>query len=184
MRDVNWTSVKGSNDGGDFSKVEPGAYVVKIINAYDVPTKEYVEIIWDIAEGPHAGHYSDDWGQSHPYAHNMVLSYRDTALSMSKGRLERIAESNPGFDPFAAWKAGKLTMFIGRVFGVNLREEEYRRRDGEIGVRLGICEVRSVQDVRDGKVRPRDRKRLTGGQTVESQSQAGASQEAFSYPWE
>ncbi len=164
MRSVNWSNVQASTDGG-FTQLPAGGYVARITDAVDNADREYVEVVWDISEGEHAGHYDDAWGRSHPYAHHLFLSYKETALGMLKGRLEAIAASNPGFDPFAAWDAGRLDMFVGRSVGINLQEEEYRRNDGEVSTRLSVCQVVPAQDVRDGKVKPREKKALQGGGT-------------------
>lgn len=162
MRSFNWNSIQSSSDGG-FTPLPAGPYVARIVNMLDNESREYVEVIFDIAEGEHAGYYSDEWGKSHPYAHHFFLSYKDSALGMLKGRLEAIAKSNPGFDPFAAWDAGRLDIFANRLVGVNLQEEEYERNDGEIGTRLTVCQVVDAQLVRDGKVKPREKKTLSGG---------------------
>ncbi len=173
MRHVNWGSVTASGDG-DFKRLEPGPYVAKVVTMTDKPEKEYVELVYDIAEGPRAGFYSDNWGLQHPYAHHIFLSYKDKALGMLKGRLEAIQASNPGFDPFAAWDAGRLDMFAGRVLGINLQEEEYERSDGETGTRLNVCQVVPAQDVRDGKVKPRAKKTLDGKATKAATPKASA----------
>ena len=159
MRKVNWASVTASTDG-DFEKLPAGPYVAVITEATDNEDKQYVEIVYDIAEGEHKGYYSDDWGKSHPYAHHIFMSYKDTALGMLKGRLEAIQASNPGFDAFAAWDAGRLDMFRGRLVGINLQEEEYERNDGDTGVRLNVVQVVDAQRVRDGLVKTRERKTL------------------------
>lgn len=164
MRSFNWNSIQSSTDGG-FTPLPSGPYVARIVNMVDNESREYVEVIFDIAEGEHAGYYSDDWGKSHPYAHHFFMSYKDSALGMLKGRLEAIAKSNPGFDPFAAWDAGRLDIFANRLVGINLQEEEYERNDGETGTRLNVCQVVDAQMVRDGKVKTRDKKTLGGGRT-------------------
>jgi len=161
MKSINWNNVQSSSDG-EYSPLPAGPYVAHIIDMNDNPSREYVEVVYDIAEGEHAGYYGDEWGKSHPYAHHFFMSYKDTALGMLKGRLEAIAASNPGFDPFAAWDAGRVDMFVNRLIGINLQEEEYERRDGETGVRLNACQVVDAQRVRDGKVKPRPRKTLAG----------------------
>lgn len=163
MRHVNWTDVTATTDGGSFAKLPAGPYVAAITDAIDNDAKQYVEVVFDIFEGEHKGYYSDEWGKSHPYAHHFFLSYKDTALGMLKGRLEAIGASNPGFDPFAAWDAGRLDMFRGRVVGVNLQEEEYRRNDGSVGTRLNVCQVVDANKVRRSEVKPRDIKRLDEG---------------------
>ena len=162
MRSFNWNSIQSSSDGG-FTPLPAGPYVARLVELTDNPTKEYVEAVFDIAEGEHAGYYSDDWGKAHPYAHHFFMSYKETALGMLKGRLEAIAKSNPGFDPFAAWDAGRLDIFANRFVGINLQEEEYERADGDVGTRLNVCQVVNAQDVRDGKVKPRAKKTLGGG---------------------
>lgn len=162
MRSFNWNSIQSTSDGG-FSPLPAGPYVARLVELKDNEEKEYVEVIYDIAEGEHAGYYSDDWGKNHPYAHHFFMSYKESALGMLKGRLDAIQSSNPGFDPFAAWDAGRLDIFVGRLVGINLQEEEYKRSDGEVGTRLNVCQVVSAQNVRDGKVKPREKKLLSGG---------------------
>lgn len=177
MRSIDWSTIQASSDGG-FAPLPVGPYVARITSVEDVAAKEYVEVVYDIAEGEHAGYYSDSWGQAHPYAHHFFLSYRTPgALGMTKGRLEAIAASNPGFDPFAAWSAGRWDMFANRLVGINLQEEEYERGDGDTGTRLNVCQVMDAQSVRDGKVRPREKKALRGG----GRPAAAATQAAQSY---
>lgn len=156
---IPWATTEASTDGG-FAKLPAGPYVAKIVDMVDNDSKQYVELVFDIAEGEHANFYGDKWGKEHPFAHHIFLSYKDTALGMLKGRLQAIQESNPGFDPFAAWDAGRLDMFNGRILGINLQEEEYERNDGETGARLTVCQVVPAQDVRDGKIKARDIKKL------------------------
>ena len=169
MRSVNWNNVQASSDG-DFTPLPAGGYVVRITEMIDNPDREYCEVVYDIAEGEHAGRYSDEWGKTHPYAHHFFMSYKETALGMLKGRLDAIAASNPGFDPFAAWDAGRTDMFTNRLVGVNLQEEEYERNDGDVGVRLNVCQVVDAQKVREGKVKPRDKKSLGGGKAPARQA--------------
>lgn len=161
MRSLNWNNIQASSDDGGFVSLPAGPYVARIIDATDNPDREYVEVVWDIAEGEHTAHYDDAWGQAHPYAHHFFMSYKERALGMLKGRLEAIAASNPGFDPFAAWDAGRLDIFTGRLVGINVQEEEYER-NGEVKTRLNVCQIVDAQRVRDGKVKAREKKTLGG----------------------
>lgn len=163
MKSFNWDSITATSDG-EFRRLAPGPYVAKIVRADDFPNREYVEVVFDIAEGKDAGFYSDDWGVGHPAAHHFFMSYKDKALGMLKGRLEAIGASNPGFDPFAAWDAGRIRMFEGRLVGINLQEEEYEGNDGEIRTRLNVCQVVDASKVRSGEIKPRERKKLAGKQ--------------------
>lgn len=159
VRSLNWSNIQASIDGG-FEPLPAGPYVAKIVAMNDNEPREYVEVVFDIAEGPKTGYYSDDFGKSHPYTHHFFMSYKDKALGMLKGRLDNIQKSNPGFDPFAAWDAGRLDMFVNRLVGINLQEEEYLNKDDEVRTRLNVCQVVSAQYVRDGKVKVRKKKVL------------------------
>jgi hypothetical protein len=159
MPKISWGNVPDSTEGG-FDKLPAGAYVVRIVSATYNTYKNYADVVFDIAEGEHAGFYSDDWGVSHPYVHHFFMSYKDKALSMTKGRLNAITESNPGFDAMAASDADRFDLFTGRIVGVNLQEEEYENSYGDVRTRLNVCQVVPAQDVRDGKVKARELKKL------------------------
>lgn len=153
--------------------VKAGAYVCRITNATDYPAKEYVEVIWDIAEGEFKDNYSDQWGEEHPYAHHFYMSYKDTALGFLKMILNAISASNPGFDASAAWNGGRLDMFNGRLVGLNLRDEEYEK-DGEVRTRLVVGGWAAVQDVRAGVVKPMGCKKLQNSNNVQQSSNTQA----------
>ncbi|MFR2626435.1 MAG: hypothetical protein ACLS89_02245 [Collinsella sp.] len=160
MRNVNWGSVQASTDGGDFKRPAPGGYVARLVSLEDNDAKQYVEAVFDIAEGEFANYYSDDWGQAHPYAHHFFGATRTRRWVCSRA-VSKPSSIQPGFDPFAAWDAGRLDMFANRLVGINLQEEEYEY-NGEVKTRLNVCQVVPVQDVRDGKVKPKDTKKLSG----------------------
>lgn len=124
MRSINWSSVEERTEGA-FDQLEAGAYTCTIQSVEDVPAKEYVRVLLDVADGARRGFFSDAFYTDKPWAHSLILSYKDSALGMLKGRLKVIEACNPGFDPFAAWDAGRLDMFCGRKVGVVFRAEEY-----------------------------------------------------------
>ena len=163
MRDVNWTGNTAVGDSvSSFTRLEPGGYVVKVVGATDYEDRQYFELVYDIAEGPRTGYYSDAWGVEHKNAHRVVMSYKPQAVGMMEARLNAINASNPGFDGVAACKANRFDFFIGRVFGVNLREAEFMRDDGSIGTRIELGQVVTAQAVRDGLVKPMRTKKLSG----------------------
>jgi hypothetical protein len=65
-------------------------------------------------------------------------------------------------------------MFKGRLLGINLQEEEYENRDGEVKVRLNVCQVVDAQLVRDGKVKPRKKKEIAGKMSTAPSASADA----------
>ena len=46
------------NASGSRERLKPGGYVVRITAVKDNAKKEYLEVLYDIAEGPAAGYYS------------------------------------------------------------------------------------------------------------------------------
>lgn len=159
MRKINWDNYQAKTEGGSIG-LPAGAYVCRITDMQDAPEREYVRMTVDVAEGEHAGHFSDDWGKAHPWGHSMCLSYKESALGMTKGRLQAISDANPGFDAFAAWDAGRLDMFELRIIGVVFREEEYEAQGGEIRTSVKPDQLAMPADVREGKVKPKPCKRL------------------------
>ena len=119
-----------------FVKLPAGGYVVKIVDVDPQPDREYVWLVFDIAEGEHAGYYADAFGISHPNSHRVLVSWKPTALPMLKGRLKLIEACNPGFDAVAAFEADKWELFNGRVFGLVAGEEEYESNTGEVRTRV------------------------------------------------
>lgn len=121
---------------GDFAALPEGCYVCAVTALLDNPDKEYFELVFDIAEGPHAGYYSDQWGQEHAYAHRVIVSYKDTAKGLLKGRLLALTESNPGFDAEAAYygwcdNPALAAMFTGKRFGLCMLWDYYTTKDGQ-----------------------------------------------------
>jgi len=76
--------------GGGFADIEPGAYKLVITDVQPVERQEYVRIYWDVADGEHKGAYANS-----QYPPSDVLSWKETALNMLKGKLHRIYECNP-----------------------------------------------------------------------------------------
>ena len=60
-----WNLIEESTGG---SKLPVGGYVIKILDVEDVPSREYLRITYDIAEGEHAGHYSDSFGKQNAWS--------------------------------------------------------------------------------------------------------------------
>lgn len=174
MRNVKWSSVEAVAEG-EFKKLEPGAYVASIVKVVDVPEKEYVQVLYDIAEGPHKGFFSDAFYADKAWAHSIVMSYKDTALGMLKGRMETIQKCNQGFDPFAAWDAGRLDMFAGRRVGIVLRQEEYWDKKTE-EFKLGSAKcyrLCTIDDVASGKLSNPEPKMLDDAGKREALKRAG-----------
>lgn len=127
--------VQESSGSGSFD-IEPGAYKLVITKAESMHGQEYVRIYWDVAEGPRAGAYA-----SSQYPPSDVLSWKDSALNMLKGKLHRLQECNPkrlhaqldqggefvGIPEFAQAvdSRGEFGFLVGCRFGAVVRRRLY-----------------------------------------------------------
>lgn len=146
----NYESVQASS--GEYAKPKAGGYVVKILDVSDIPLDattgkgDYLKIDYDICEGEFAGYYKElnkkfggDW-----FA-NFIKSYKEKALGMFKHFINCVEESNAGF----SWDWNEKEL-IGKKIGVVLQEEEYRKNDGSVGVRLIVQGIKTVKQILDG----------------------------------
>lgn len=174
MRPLNFTNIKESSDE-DFPRPEPGAYVCAITGVEDFPDKEYLRVLVDIIKGEHANYFADDFYRDKPFAHSIIMSYKESAMPMLKGRLHVISDCNPGFDAEAALNAGKEQMLVGKAVGVVFREEEYfNKKTGEFemgSARPGrVCRLTELEEERNASPKP---KMLSGKQKREAMERAG-----------
>lgn len=154
MKVKNWDVIEESRPG---AMLPPGGYVCRITGVEDVPSKEYLWVVYDVAEGEYAGTYaslpqSDDW------KHRFTRSYSDRAEGMFKAFINRVQESNRGF----VWDGRDERQFVGKEVGLLMQTERYTKNNGDDGERTVVAGVVAAQDVRNGDYRlpaPQDRRR-------------------------
>lgn len=129
---------------GEYERLAPGGYVITIQSAEDEPSKEYLRIVYDIAEGPEKGRYLNETAE-HDFRHSFIRSYKEKALGMFKAFTNALEESNPGYK--WDWKEGALP---GKHLGIVLGYEEYEANDGNIKERARIASCISADRVRKG----------------------------------
>lgn len=143
----NFKNVAISTDRG---RLPDGGYVLKITDVIDEPKKEYLRIIYDIAEGPEKGRYSDEWAKDHIYAHAFIRSYKETAYGMFKAFLAAVDESNKTKFVEKAETGLKESQLVGKIFGAVIGEEEYKTDLGDIKIRKYVAAVMSADRIRTG----------------------------------
>lgn len=148
--------------GGDYQRMGAGGYIctIQAVRTDAVDTRQYVKLIFDIADGPLAGKFSDDYwaGEDKDWGHQFYLSWKNWGAL--KNALTCLDESNPGFDSEAAFEADNWTLFIGKKLGLVFGEEEYLANDGTVKTRLGFGRIKSIQDIRDGRYKVPELKKL------------------------
>ena len=178
----NFESVQPST--GEFAKPSPGGYILEIVSVEDVPFNpqtgkgDYLKICYDIADGDFRGFYREQAERFNGawYA-NFIRSYKEKALGMFKHFINCVTESNPGFR--WAWNEQAL---VRRRFGAILQEEEYEKKDGTVGVRLIVKEVKTVQQILSGEFKIPDRKCLSSTNGATSAPAATSGFGAYATP--
>ena len=179
MRPINLTNIVEKAEG-EFNRLKPGAYACIITNVEDVPDKEYLRVLVDIVAGEYKGYFSDEFYDDKPFAHSVIMSYKESAQGMLKGRLHVITDCNPGFDAEAAINAGKEQMLAGKAVGVVFREEEYydkKTGDFEMGSArpCRLCRLTELEEPKNADPMP---KMLNESQKRAALERAGVRQAA------
>lgn len=129
---------------GDFERLAPGGYVIRIQSVTDDPQKEYLAIIYDIAEGPEAGRYKNE-ETDNDYRHRFIRSYKEKALGMFKAFTNALEDSNPGYK----WDFNEKAL-PGKLLGIVIGYEEYEANDGTVKERTRIASCMSADRIRKG----------------------------------
>lgn len=160
----NWENIK-ENTG--YQRLPAGGYIVKILNATDVPDKEYLRIAFDINEGNHKGFFGEQFkndtreGKKWPNAGTFIRSYKHSAEAMFKGFANALENSNKGykfdFDE---------TKLKNKLVGVILADEEYQNQKGQVRTRTYVASVRSVDTIKKGEFTVPELKKLDATKTT------------------
>lgn len=165
MKLGNWMLVE---EAGSFQKLPVGAYVCKIVGVEDHPREEYLDIVYDIAEGSHKGHYAND----DAWRHSFRKYYRDNAAGFFRAFLNRLEESNRGKFSVQQWtQACNERELVGLEFGALIQERYYTNNKGEDKTALEVADVIAAQDVRNGDYKmpePRDMRENVPAKAVSS----------------
>ena len=127
---------------------------------------DYLKIDYDICHGEFSGYYTKqnekfggDW-----FA-NFIRSYKETAAGMFKHFINCVEESNVGYK--WAWDEKSL---VHKFVGVVLGEEEYQKRDGTVGVKLIVKDIKTTKQILDGDFRVPAIKKISSVSSAPSSS--------------
>lgn len=151
-----------SMGGGESRMVPPGGYVCKITKVEDHGSelKPYLRVVYDIFEGDYARFYADEWGKENEWAHDMRQYYTPAAFGIFKGFLKAIDISNDGNFSDMAENGFDEHLLVGCLVGLIIGEEEYESNDGSIRTRLRVRGARPIQNIREGKFKQPELKKL------------------------
>ena len=158
-----WENVKAS---GDFESLKPGGYVAIIKFVEDDAKKEYLKIQYDIHEGEFKDYYKELYDSMNFWGGTFFRSYKEKATGMFKAFTNSVEESNPRY----TWDWNERGL-INKLVGIVLQEEEYIPTKGDnagkVKTRLIVQEVKSVADIRAGKYKVKDKKKLASNTQAE-----------------
>lgn len=166
----NFEEIKAS---GDFDSLKPGGYVCTLMEAKDESDKEYLKVSFDVAEGEFADYYRNLYKTMDFWGGVFIRSYKEKALSMFKGFIKAVEESNVGY----VWNWDESTL-KGKKVGLILQEEEYvptgGAHAGELRTRLIVQKVVNIETIKSGKYKVPELKKLDKytGPTVQTQPTA------------
>lgn len=152
----NFEEIKASDE---FDSLKPGGYIGVLYKAEDEPEKEYLKVFFDIAEGEFTGYYKNLYSQFDFWGGTFFRSYKEKALSMFKGFIKAVEESNPGY----VWNWDESTL-KGKKVGLILQEEEFvptgGAHAGELRTHLIVQKVVNVETIKSGKYKVPELKKL------------------------
>ena len=149
----NWNNIEAQGNE-EYKRLVPGGYVCRITKVEDHADKNYLYIEFDIADGEYTGYGSSCLERNGFTPLRMYRSYSDKAAGMFKGFIQNIEASNSNY----TWEWKEQTL-VGRLVGIVLGEEEYKKQDGSVGTRFNARD-RSVASIRDGKFKVPEKKTL------------------------
>lgn len=139
----------------NFEPLKAGPYVCKIIQAVDVPDKEYIRVEFDIIHGDSKGYFqaiydaskANEGGKEPKWRGMLIRSYKTSALPFFKAFITAVEKSNQGYK----WNWDEKTL-KDKIVAVNFREEEYVNMQGERACIVKPFEFRSIEAFKAGKV--------------------------------
>lgn len=153
MRKLGLENVK---EASEFKKVIPGLYIAKIVEVEDVPEKEYLKISLDIAVGEFIKYYTELNKSKGFWGLTLIRSYKETALSFFKAFITATEKSNANYK----FDEDKYLELKGKLVGVVLSEEEYKKNDGTINKKIVVNKIRSVDEIKKGNIEIPEIKKL------------------------
>lgn len=133
------------------SGLEKGIYVLQIRKVKDIVEKQYLEVKFDIFDGPNKGYFArlsnenyDNWSNIGIYR----ASYKETATKFFKNFITSVQKSNQNY----IWNWDENTL-VGRLFVGVFDEEEYVNKDGDISTIVKLQSVRSLESMRNGEIK-------------------------------
>lgn len=146
MKKVNWVEVE---EATNVDWLPQGGYVIEIVDVDDVPSYEYLNIVFDVVEGEYA-HKFAEVPKDKGWTHQLRQSYGEKSERFFKGFLTALEKSNPGFS-ISEWQAeSDETKLIGLKLGAVINYYHYVNEKGVASKKYNFARPMSVDKIRSG----------------------------------
>ena len=128
--------------------LEAGGYILKIVKAEYVPSKDYVILSLDIAEGPFKNYfskreYNGNWDKSAV----KYLSLKNTKGAVAALKADITSIENSNNFKFNWDEKTLINKKVGGVFG----KVQYQANDGSLKFKVKLKWLRSIDSIVEGK---------------------------------
>ena len=144
MRKINWDGV---NTADAFAKPTAGAYKAVITKVDDFEDRECLRIEWDYHGGQFANYNAKTKERAGFWPAAFVQSYKEKALPFFKRFKNSVEQSNARF----LFDEDDVRTLEGCLFGVILGEEQYKKNNGGVGIRVYVHKTIPIGDVDRGE---------------------------------
>lgn len=160
MRVINWDNV---NTAGANPLPKAGGYRAVIRGVTDNEQKEFLLIKWDYLDGELEGLNKRTFERMHFWPAIFLQSYKTKALPFFKRFKSVLEQSNPRY----AFDEEDLQAMVGLEIGVVLGEEAYKKNNGNVGKRVYVSSVVTLDDIANGRYSIPPFKPLAGSNSSE-----------------
>ena len=144
MRKINWDGV---NTADAFAKPTAGAYKAVITKVDDFEDRECLRIEWDYHGGQFANYNAKTKERAGFWPAAFVQSYKEKALPFFKRFKNSVEQSNARF----LFDEDDVRTLEGCLVGVVLGEEQYKKNNGGVGIRVYVHKTIPIGDVDRGE---------------------------------
>lgn len=144
MRKINWEAV---NTADAFAKPTAGAYKAVITRVDDFEDRELIRVEWDYLSGEFANYNANTAKRAGFWPAAFVQSYKEKALPFFKRFKSSVEQSNARF----LFDEDDVQALVGCLVGVVLGEEQYKKNNGGVGIRVYVHKTIPISEVDRGE---------------------------------
>lgn len=162
MSKINWGAFEEASET-TFARLEKGAFVCQIKAVHDNEQKQYIQVDFEITQGPSKGYFEENKNADGSWAYDgrLYRSYKAEHYGYLKRWVTVLEKSNSGYS--FKQTQGDFAQWVGLKFIGVFADQEIPRAgdDGQPQVYVKLRDTRSIPAYEEGKIIvPQDVKKL------------------------